>query len=44
MGSLFFIEAKNREKAVRLAAMHPAATLGEAGGWGVELIPIDFFL
>jgi hypothetical protein len=24
--------------------MHPAATLGEEGGWVVELIPLDFYL
>jgi hypothetical protein len=24
--------------------MHPAATLGEEGGWAVELIPLDFYL
>jgi hypothetical protein len=29
---------------VRLASMHPAATLGEEGGWAVELIPIGFYL
>jgi hypothetical protein len=23
--------------------MHPAATLGEEGGWVVELIPVDFY-
>jgi hypothetical protein len=23
--------------------MHPAATLGEEGGWAVELIPMDFY-
>lgn len=44
VGGMFIIEAGNRDEALRLAAMHPAATLGEAGGWGVELIPLDFFL
>ncbi len=44
VGGLFIIEADSREEAVRLAAMHPAATLGEAGGWGVELIPMGFYL
>lgn len=24
--------------------MHPAATLGEEGGWAAELIPIDSYL
>jgi len=41
VGGMFIIEAEDREEALRLAAMHPAATLGEAGGWGVELIPLD---
>lgn len=44
VGGMFIIEAADREEALRLAAMHPAATLGEEGGWGVELIPLDFFL
>ena len=44
VGGLFIIEADSREEAVRLASMHPAAQLGEAGGWAVELIPIDFYL
>ncbi|MBT9465846.1 YciI family protein [Hydrogenophaga sp.] len=44
VGGLFIIEAASREEAVRLAAMHPAASLGEAGGWGIELIPMDFYL
>lgn len=44
VGGMFIIEADSRDEALRLASMHPAATLGEAGGWGVELIPLDFFL
>ena len=44
VGGLFIIEAGDREEALRLAAMHPAAQLGEAGGWAVQLIPIDFYL
>lgn len=43
VGGLFIIEADSREEALRIAAMHPAATLGEAAGWAVELIPIDFY-
>src|SRR3954468_19040382 len=35
VGGMFIIEAADREEALRLAAMHPAATLGEAGGWGI---------
>lgn len=44
VGGLFIIEADSQEEALRIAAMHPAATLGEAGGWAVELIPLDFYL
>ncbi len=44
VGGLFIIEAGSRDEAIRLAAMHPAASLGEAGGWGIELIPMDSFL
>lgn len=44
VGGLFIIDADSREEALRIAAMHPAATLGEEGGWAVELIPMDFYL
>lgn len=44
VGGLFIIEAATRDEALRLASMHPATTLGEEGGWGIELIPMDFFL
>ena len=44
VGGLFIIEADDRDEALRLASMHPAATLGEEGGWAVELIPIEFFM
>ena len=40
VGGLFIIEADDHDEALRLASMHPAATLGEEGGWAVELIPI----
>lgn len=43
VGGLFVIEADSHEEALRIAALHPAATLGEAGGWAVELIPLDFY-
>ena len=43
VGGLFIIEADSREEALRIASMHPAATLGEEGGWVVELIPVDFY-
>lgn len=44
VGGLFIIEAESQEEALQIAAMHPAATLGEEGGWAVELIPMDFYL
>jgi hypothetical protein len=44
VGGLFIIEADTHEEALEIASMHPAATLGEAGGWAVELIPMEFYL
>ena len=44
VGGLFIIEADDHDEALRIASMHPAATIGEAGGWAVELIPLDFYL
>lgn len=44
VGGLFIIDADSEEDALRIASMHPAATIGEAGGWAVELIPLDFYL
>jgi hypothetical protein len=44
VGGLFIIEADSRDEALRLAAMHPAAQIGEEGGWAVELIPLEFYL
>lgn len=44
VGGLFIIEAEDPEEALRIASLHPAATLGEQGGWAVELIPMDFYL
>ncbi len=44
VGGLFIIEADSPDEALRIASMHPAATLGEEGGWAVELIPMDFYL
>ena len=44
VGGLFIIEADSQEEALRIASMHPAAMIGEAGGWAVELIPLDFYL
>ena len=44
VGGLFIIDADSHDEALRIAAMHPAAMLGEEGGWAVELIPMDFYL
>ncbi|MDR7333309.1 YciI family protein [Roseateles asaccharophilus] len=44
VGGLFIIEADSDEEAQRLASLHPAAQLGEEGGWAVQLIPMDFYL
>ncbi|HKT27073.1 YciI family protein [Dyella sp.] len=44
VGGLFIVEADSQEEALRIASMHPAATLGEEGEWAVELIPMDFYL
>ncbi len=44
VGGLFIIEADSQEEALHVASLHPAATLGEEGGWAVELIPMDFYL
>lgn len=44
VGGLFIIEAGSRDEALRLAAMHPSASLGESVGWGIELIPMESFL
>jgi hypothetical protein len=44
VGGLFIIDADNLDDALRIASMHPAATLGEEGGRAVELIPMDFYL
>ena len=44
VGGLFIIEADSRDEALQIASMHPAASLGEEGGWAIELIPMDFYL
>ena len=43
VGGFFIIEAAGRDEAVRVASLHPAATLGESVGWAIELHPIGFF-
>lgn len=44
VGGLFIIDADSHDEALRIASMHPAAQIGEAGGWAVELIPLEFYL
>jgi hypothetical protein len=43
LGSFFLIEAADRDEAVRIAALHPAARLNEELGWAIEVRPIEFF-
>lgn len=42
VGGFFIIEAADKDEAVRVASLHPAATLGECVGWGIEVHPIGF--
>ncbi len=42
IGSFFLIEADDMRQAIAIASKHPAARMGEAIGWGVELRPIEF--
>lgn len=43
VGGFFIIEAQDLNEAIRVASKHPAAHLGEAVGWGVEVRPIERF-
>jgi hypothetical protein len=43
VGGFFIIEAADRQEAVQVASIHPAANLGEQVGWGIEIHPIGFF-
>lgn len=40
VGSFMVIEARDLNEAIRIASLHPAANMGEALGWGVEIRPI----
>jgi hypothetical protein len=44
VGGFFIIEAADRKEAIRIASLHPAATLGEQAGWGIELLPIGRYM
>jgi len=39
VGGIIVIEARDLNEAIRVASMHPAARLGEEGGWFLELRP-----
>jgi hypothetical protein len=41
VGGFFIIEAADLDEAIRVAANHPAANLGEQVGWAVEIRPIE---
>ena len=43
LGAFFIIEARDLNEAIRVASLHPAATLGEEVGWGIEIRPIDTY-
>jgi hypothetical protein len=44
VGGLFIIKADSLDDALCIASMQPAATVGEEGGWAIELIPMNFYL
>ena len=44
VGGFFILEAADMDDAVRVASLHPAARIGEASGWAVEIWPIDHFM
>ena len=41
VGGLVVIECRDRDEAVRVASLHPAAHLGEHLGWGIEVHSIE---
>jgi len=43
VGAFFLIEARDLNDAIRVASKHPAAHLGEAVGWGIEVRPVEYF-
>lgn len=40
VGSLLIIEARDLNDAIRIASLHPAASMGERLGWAIEIRPI----
>lgn len=43
VGGFFIIDAQDMDDALRIAALHPAARIGEQVGWCVEVRPIEHF-
>lgn len=41
VGGFIIVEARDLDEAIELARMHPAATLGEDLGWGIEVRPFE---
>ena len=41
VGGFVIIEAADYDEALRIAALHPAARMGEELGWGIELRPME---
>ncbi|MFP3947392.1 MAG: YciI family protein [Longimicrobiales bacterium] len=43
VGSFFIIEADDLDEAAEVASLHPAARIGKALGWKIELRPIAIY-
>lgn len=43
VGAMFILEANDLNEAIRIASMHPAASLHEELGWAIEIRPIESF-
>ncbi len=43
IGGFFIIDAQDMNDALRIAALHPAAVIGEQAGWCVEVRPVEYF-
>lgn len=40
IGGVVMIEARDLNEAIRIASLHPAARMGEAYGWGIDVRPV----
>ena len=43
VGAFFIVVADDKDEAVRLASLHPAANCGEDLGFGIEVLPIEYY-